>query len=93
MLGSSVEPDLLETMKSVCAEIDGGFERLDLRRVGGVEDVELGEARDLPERRLHHLGAEARAPHAEQRQVREAAAPGGVGDLRGSAGRAPAGRW
>ena len=50
MLGSSVEPDLLETMNSVFGEIDRVFERHDLRRIGRVEHQQLGRARDAAER-------------------------------------------
>ena len=43
MLGSSVVPDLLDTMNSVLFEIDRALERLDLRRVGRIEDMQRGK--------------------------------------------------
>ena len=64
MFGSSVEPDLLETMNSVFFRSTLVLERPHLRRVGRIENVQLGEAVDLAEGHLQHFGAEARSPHA-----------------------------
>ena len=72
MLGSSVVPDLLETMNSVLRQIDFVLERLDLRRIGGVEHVKLGKAGDLAEGFFEDFGAKAGAAHAEQKDVGEA---------------------
>ena len=75
MFGSSVEPDLLDTMNSVCVRSTLCSNVFDLRGIGGIEHVQLGKPGDLAERRLQHLGAEARAAHAEQQHVGEAGAP------------------
>ncbi len=48
------------------------LERPDLGGIGGVEHEHLGESVDPAERLLQHLGAEARASHAEQERPREA---------------------
>ena len=71
MLGSSVPPDLLDTMKIVFVEIDPAFDRLDLRRVGGIEHVQLREAGDLAEGHAHDLRTEARSAHAQQQRMFE----------------------
>ena len=78
MLGSSVEPDLLETMNSVCARSTACSNGLHLRRVGRVEHVQLRETRrSLPKVVLQHFGAQARSPHAQQAATWEKpAAPG-----------------
>ena len=56
MFGSSVDPDLLETMTSVSSQIDGVVEGLHLRGVGRIEHMQLGVAVDLAKGRLEDLG-------------------------------------
>ena len=62
--------------------IDPALERADLRRIGGVEHVQLGELRLPAKGPLQHLGAEARASHAEDQNVRAALAPRGFANAR-----------
>ena len=62
--------------------IDPALEGADLRRIGGVEHVQLGELRLPAEGPLQHLGAEARAAHAEEQNVREALGPRGFANAR-----------
>ena len=81
MFGSSVEPDLLETMTRVFLRSTLFSNARDLRRVRRIEHVQLGEAVDLSERQLQHFGTEARAPHTEQQDVSEAGTPGRVGHV------------
>jgi hypothetical protein len=50
-------------------QIHGALDSGDLRRYGGVEHVQLGAARQLPECFRQHLGAKARAAHAEQEHM------------------------
>ena len=81
MLGSSVEPDLLETMNSVRAEIDAVLAAPspapDRSSRGRAARESPGCCPNvLPQ----HLGPEARPPHAQQQDVGEAGVPGGVGD-------------
>ena len=72
MFGSSVEPDLLETMKSVRREIDLGLDRPDLRRIGRIEHEQLRRSGDRAERLLPDFGTQTRAAHPEQERVCEA---------------------
>ncbi len=72
MFGSSVVPDLLETMNRRLRQIDLVLECLDLRRIGGIEHVQFGEAGDLAESHAQHFRAQARSAHAEQQDVGEA---------------------
>ena len=74
MLGSSVLPDLLETMNSVRARSIVLSRRPDLRRIGRIEHVQAREARAGAEGLRQHLGAEAGAAHAEQHRIGEAGA-------------------
>ena len=69
MFGSSVVPDLLETMNRRLRQIDFVLERLDLRRIGGIEHVQFGEAGDLAEGFLQYVGAETGTAHAQQQDV------------------------
>ena len=57
MFGSSVPPDLLDTITSVVGERDLLLERRDLLRVGAVQHVQGGEAAALAERLGQHLRA------------------------------------
>ena len=69
IFGSSVQPDLLETMQIVQFERSTLLlERLDLCRVGeGIEDVHLRVAFAMTEGQCgHDLGTEARSAHPEQ---------------------------
>ncbi len=75
MLGSSVLPDLLETMNSVRFEVDRAFDAADLRRIGRIDDLQAREARLVAEALRQHLGAEARSAHAEQQDVGKPGAP------------------
>ncbi len=52
-------------------EIELRLKRFDLRGIGGIENVQLGEALDLAERQSQDFRAEARAAHAEQQRVLE----------------------
>ena len=61
-------------MNSVFAEINLAFERLDLRRIGGIEHVQLREAGDAAESLLEHFGAKTGSAHAEQENVGESSA-------------------
>ena len=55
-------------------QIDFVFERLDLRRIGGIEHVQFGEAGDLAEGHRQNFRAQARSAHAQQQNVGEASA-------------------
>ena len=92
MLGSSVEPDLLETMNSVFFRSTLFSKALTCAGIGRVEDVQLGEARDRAEGRLDDFGTEARAAHAQQQDMGEAGALGGFGDAGQALRCGPAGR-
>ncbi len=63
-------------------EVDAALERGDLRRHRRVEDVQLRRTGLAAERAGQHLGAQARAAHAEQERVREAVAPDAGGHVR-----------
>ena len=52
-------------------QIDFVFERLDLRRIGGIEHVQFGEAGDLAEGLAQHFGAKTGSAHAEQQDIGE----------------------
>ena len=71
MLGSSVLPDLLETMQIVLLRSIFLLDRLDLRGIGGIQNVQLGEALDLAEGQPQNFRAKARAAHAEQQRMLE----------------------
>ena len=51
------------------AEIEVGFERLDLRRHGRIENAQARPAAFVSERRRQHFGAEAGAAHAEEHGI------------------------
>ena len=72
MFGSSVVPDLLETMKSVLREVDLALRGLHLGGIGRVEHVSSGYPVLPPEGEREQLGEEARAAHPEQQRVLEA---------------------
>ena len=55
--GSSVLPDLLATMTSVCVEVDPRLQAGHLRGVGGVEHVQVGRAVDVAEGEADDLRA------------------------------------
>ena len=80
MFGSSVDPDLLETMKSVRSRSTACSNASHLRRVRRIEHVQLGKAVGPAERLPHHFGTEARSSHPEQQDMGEAGAPRHVGD-------------
>ncbi len=71
MLGSSVLPDLLETMNKRLRQIDFVLERLDLRRIGGIEHVQSGKPAILPKVISQHFGAQTGTTHAQQQDVGE----------------------
>ena len=71
MLGSSVVPDLLETMNSVFARSTLFSDCLDLRRIGGIEHVQLREACDLAEGHRQHFRTQTGTAHAQQQDVGE----------------------
>ena len=50
-------------------QIDLVLEALHLLRIGGIEHVQLGKSRRRAEALRQHLGAEARAAHAEKQHV------------------------
>src|SRR4029453_10601437 len=79
MFGSSVVPDLLDTMKSVWATSIRRSSARYLPRVSRVEDEELRMAGDAAECRLEDFRTEARASHAEHQRVSKA----GTADLAG----------
>ena len=55
-------------------ELEAGERVLDRERIRGVEHRQVGEPHLGPEGAVHHLGRQARPPHAEQQDVREAKA-------------------
>ena len=57
MFGSSVLPDLEETMKSVLPRSTAPFDRLDLRGIGAVQHVETRPTGLLPECLAQHFRA------------------------------------
>ena len=68
-------------MKSVFARSIFLSNALDLRRIGGIEHVQLGKPGDLAEGHAQHFRAKAGSAHAQQQDVREAAALGVLGNL------------
>src|SRR6266436_3099578 len=48
------------------------FDGFDLRRVGGIENVQLGKTLDLPECHAQNFGTEAGTAHAQQERMFEA---------------------
>src|SRR5258706_224791 len=70
MLGSSVLPDLLETMQTVLLRSTLAY-RFDLRGISGIEHMQLGKSLDLAESQAQYFRAEAGAAHAEQQRVLE----------------------
>ena len=71
MLGSSVVPDLLETMKIVLAEVYLVREGLHLGRIRGVQHEQLRIAVLLPERHSEDFRAQAGSAHSEQQSLLE----------------------
>ena len=67
MLGSSVLPDLLETMKRVFCRSSFASKRFDLRGIGGIEHVQLGEALDLAEGEAQDFGQRLEPPMPSSR--------------------------
>jgi hypothetical protein len=61
--------------------IDLGFNRPDLRGIGGVEHVQPRESLNLAERQRQHLRTQAGAAHAEQENVAKPALANVGGDL------------
>ena len=70
-LGSSVEPDLLETMKSVFFR-STLFSKPSPGRIGRIEHVKFWEPADRAEGRLDYFRTEARSPHSQQQDMGEA---------------------
>ena len=58
IFGSSVLPDLLETMKIVFAMSSFAFERFDLSRIGGIKNQELRVTGDVPKGELKNFDAQ-----------------------------------
>src|SRR6266849_323650 len=56
---------------ATCCIFEPGFDGFDLHRVGGIEDVEFGEALDFAEGQTKDFRAEAGATHAEKKRVLE----------------------
>ncbi len=52
-------------------QVDLVLDRLDLRRIGGIEHMQLRKARDLAEGHCQHVGAQTGAAHAQQQDVGE----------------------
>jgi hypothetical protein len=71
MLGSSVLPDLLETMQIVLLRSTLFWMALICAGIGGIEHVQLGEALDLTEGEAQHFRAQTGAAHAQQQSVLE----------------------
>src|SRR5688572_22285304 len=63
------------------SQIDFVFARLDLRRIGRVEDVEFRKRLDRAEGLLHHLGTQARTSHSKQHDVGHLRSSGGFSKL------------
>ena len=72
MFGSSVAPDLLETMKIVVFR-SILFSNAHLSRIRRVQHVELGKPADRAECHPQHFRTQARTAHAEQQRMGEAA--------------------
>ena len=90
MLGSSVLPDLEETMNSVLPRSTALSIALTLRGIGAVQHVETRPTGLLPEGLAQHFRPEARSAHAEQHDLgetaplhlgREALQPSDIGKL------------
>ena len=62
------------------AEIERAFDRLDLRRHGGVENAQARKVLFVAEHRRQDFRAEARAAHAEQERVGKSFAPDLLGE-------------
>ena len=67
MFGSSVLPDLLETMNRVVANVDLIFERLDLCRIGGIEHMQGREIRNPAEGHPQNFRAKLEPPIPSRR--------------------------
>src|SRR5580704_4874337 len=63
--------------KNSFGDVDLAFQRPDLSRIGGIEDMNLRIPIFLPESFPKHFDAKARAAHTQQNEMREA----GVMDL------------
>ena len=67
--------------KQRARQVDAAFDREQLRRVGGIEHVQLGESVLLSEGERVHFRAEAGSAHPQQQDVRESALPYVFGEL------------
>src|SRR6266436_5212802 len=62
-------------------EVHFRFDGFDLRRVGGIENVQLGKALDFSKGHAQNFGAEAGTAHAQQERMFEARLLHVLGDL------------
>ncbi len=91
--GCEVKEILLENIRFECAsrlarnneerlgDIDLIFKCLYLRRVCGIEDMQIGISGGPAKRHAQNLGTQARPSHAEQKNVLETRAPDFLGKI------------